>query len=98
MRQQTYVADFKHNWAQNVLLSQQQRLQQDSTGAGFQGTRVGITKMNAQVIITSEKDKKPAQRKGQNPVSRNESSKRSTRAHLARLPEYLVPFSSLMIF
>lgn len=95
MRQQTYVADLKHNWEQNVLLLQQQRLQQDSTGAGFKGTRVGITKMNAQVIITSEKDKKPAQRKGQNPVSRNESS---TRAHLARLPEYLVPFSSLMIF
>lgn len=69
MRQQTYVADFKHNWAQGVLLSQQQRLQQDSTGAGFKDTRVGITKMNAQLIITSEKDKYPAQRKGQNPGS-----------------------------
>lgn len=67
MQQQTYVADFKHNWAQEVLLSQQQRLQQDSTGEGFRGTQVGITKMNAQVIITSEKDKKPAQRKGQTP-------------------------------
>lgn len=69
MQQQTYVADFKHNWAQEVLLSQQQRLQQDSTGAGFQGTRVDITKMNVQVIITSGKDKNPAQRKGQNPGS-----------------------------
>lgn len=67
MRQQTDAADFKQNWAQKVLLSQQQRLQHDSTGTGFKGTRVGITKMNAQVIITSEKDKKPAQRKGQNP-------------------------------
>lgn len=65
MRQQTYVADFEHNWAQKVLLSQQQRLQQDSIGADFKGTRVDITKMNAQLIITSEKDKKPAQRKSQ---------------------------------
>lgn len=67
MRQQTDAADFKQNWAQKVLLSQQQRLQHDSTGTGFKGTHVGITKMNAQVIITSEKGKKPAQRKGQNP-------------------------------
>lgn len=64
MWQQTYVADFKHNWAQKVL-SQQQRLQQDPTGADFKGTRVDITKMNAQLIITLEKDKKSAQGKGQ---------------------------------
>lgn len=57
MRQQTYVADFEHNWAQEVLLPQQQRLQQDSIGADFKGTRVDITKMNAQLIIIQKRTK-----------------------------------------